>query len=104
MGSDLRLVETIAARTSDAEFVDCRVTESDGTTILCQEGRADKIGQGRSRSGCVRALVDGAWGFAATDEPNEKRLAKCLESAVAMARAGAPHVTEKGVVVDHAPC
>ena len=98
MGSDLKLVETIAARSTDAEFIDCRVTESDGTSIVCQDGRADKIGQGRSRSGCVRALVDGAWGFAATDEPNEKRLAKCLESAVAMARAASPHVTEKGAV------
>ena len=103
MGSDLKLVETIAARSDDAEFVDCRITESDNTGILCQDGRADKIGQGRSRSGCVRALVDGAWGFAATDEPDEKRLGKCLASALAMARAAAPHVTERGAAATPPP-
>jgi TldD protein len=103
VSSDLKLVETIATHSSDAEFVDCRITESDGTSITCQDGRADKIGQGRSRSGCVRALVEGAWGFASTDEPNEKRLARCLESALAMARAGAPHVTEKGAAATLPP-
>ncbi len=105
MDQELKLLTSIAERASGmgAEFADCRITEQDGTGILCQDGRADKVGQSRSRAGCVRALVDGAWGFASTDEPDEKKLAACLESAVAQARASRAHVTEPGMIADVAP-
>ncbi|MHC4202619.1 MAG: TldD/PmbA family protein [Planctomycetota bacterium] len=105
MDQELKLLTSIAERASGmgAEFADCRITEHDGTGILCQDGRADKVGQSRSRAGCVRALVEGAWGFASTDEPDEKKLASCLESAVAQARASLDHVTEPGMVAEVPP-
>jgi len=103
--ADVELLESICERAASrsASFADARITESDGTSILCQDGRADKVGQERGRAGSVRALVDGAWGFASTDEPDEHRLAKCLDSALESARAAVGHVTEPGVVAALAP-
>jgi TldD protein len=105
MDPDAKLVEQVCERAGDAgaAFADARITESEGTGVLCQDGRADKVGSGRGRAGGVRVLVEGAWGFASTDEPDEKRLARCLESALAMARASKPHVTEPGVVAEPPP-
>ncbi len=105
MDSDVRLLEIIVERAADggAAFADARLTESDGTGILCQDGRADKVGQGRSRAGGVRVLVEGAWGFASTDEPDEKRLGACVESALAMARASKERVTEPGMAAEAGP-
>jgi TldD protein len=102
MDQDVKLLELVCERavSSGARFADARITEADGTGILCQDGRADKVGQGRGRSGGVRVLLDGAWGFASTDEPGEKRLGACVESALAMARASARHVTEPGRVAE----
>ena len=62
MDPDLKLLESVVERAADggAAFADARITESDGTGILCQDGRADKIGQGRSRAGGGRVLVEGA--------------------------------------------
>lgn len=112
MDADLKLAESMAQLAKDrgAAFADCRITEHDGAGILCQDGRADKVGQGRSRAGCVRVLLDkrdgGAWGFASTDEPakpDEKRLARCLESALAQARASSARVTEPGAAAELEP-
>ena len=105
MDPDVKLLELVVERAAGdgAAFADARITESDGTGILCQDGRADKVGQGRGRAGGVRFLVDGAWGFASTDEPDEKRLSSCVGSAMAMARASKGHVTEPGMAAEVAP-
>ena len=47
-----------AARKAGATFADLRYTHGAGTSILVQDGRADKIGTGRSRGAGVRVLVE----------------------------------------------
>lgn len=99
------LLQSICERAKKlgADFADARITEFDRTGLLCQDGRVDKIGQGRGRAGCARVLLDGAWGFASTDEPDLGKLIGALESAMAMARTSEGHVKEPGVVAQVPP-
>ncbi|MCE5238875.1 TldD/PmbA family protein [bacterium] len=92
-----------AARRAGAMFADLRYSEGAGTTVLVQDGRADKIGAGRARGAGVRVLVDGAWGFAPTNNPTRDELQRCAEDAVRMARAAAPAVTDPGMVAEVEP-
>ena len=99
------LVEQVmrAAKTAGATFADIRVQDGTGTSILVQDGRADKIATGTYRGAGVRVLVDGAWGFAPTNDPSKEELLRCVDDAMRMARAAAPAVTDPGVVAEVAP-
>jgi len=99
------LIEEVlaAARRAGASFADLRHTTGAGATILVQDGRADKIGAGSSRGAGVRVLVDGAWGFAPTNDPTRDELMRCVDDAVRMARAAAPAVTDPGMVAEVEP-
>lgn len=91
------------AREGGATFADIRVTRGGGTSVLVQDGRADKVAAGSSQGAGVRVLVDGAWGFAPTNNPTEPELLGCVHDALAMARAAAPSVTDPAVVADQEP-
>lgn len=99
------LIEQILreARQAGATFADLRYSAGAGTSILVQDGRADKIGTGSSRGAGVRVLVDGAWGFAPTNDPTRDELRRCLDDAVRMARAAAPAVTDPSMVAEIDP-
>jgi TldD protein len=99
------LIENVlaAARRAGAGFADLRLTEGAGTSILVQDGRADKIGAGQVRGAGVRVLVEGAWGFAPTNDPTRDELLRCVDDAVRMARAAAPAVTDPGMVAEVEP-
>jgi TldD protein len=99
------LVEQVmqAARLAGATFADIRLQDGTGTSVLVQDGRADKIATGTFRGAGVRVLVDGAWGFAPTNDPSREELLRCVDDAMRMARAAAPSVTDHGMVAEVAP-
>jgi TldD protein len=92
-----------ATRKAGATFADLRYSHGAGTSVLVQDGRADKIATGSARGAGVRVLVDGAWGFAPTNNPTREELLRCAEDAVRMARAAAPAVTDPGMVAEIEP-
>jgi TldD protein len=92
-----------AARRGGAVFADLRLTEGTGTTVLVQDGRADKLATGAAQGAGVRVLVDGAWGFAPTNSPTKEELLGCVDDALRMARAAAPSVTDPGMVAEVEP-
>jgi len=99
------LIEEILgeARARGATFADIRVNDTEGTAISVEDGQADKIASA-SRSGAgLRVLMDGAWGFAPTNVVTRDELRRCLDDAVAMARAAAGHVSEPGMVAEVEP-
>jgi len=92
-----------SAKQKGAVFADLRLTQASGTSVLVQDGRADKVATGVSQGAGVRVLVDGAWGFAPTNNPTPEELERCLDDAVNMARAAAPSVTDHGMVAEVEP-
>jgi len=79
-----RVIRTAARKGVD--FADLRITDSTNTSIMVQDG-----------------LVDGAWGFAPTNNIAERQLLQALDDAIAMARTAAPSVTDPGMVAQVEP-
>lgn len=91
------------AQNKGADFADLRIIIGEGTAIEVQDGQADKISAATSHGAGLRVLVDGAWGFAPTNNISSNELTQCVEEAVAMARAASGDVTEPGVVAEVEP-
>jgi len=81
-----------------ASFADLRLVREEGTSLLLQDGRADRLRSSRSLGAGIRVLVEGCWGFAASAQVDRRGLRAALEEAVAAARASAPHASERGMV------
>ncbi|MFP3905088.1 MAG: TldD/PmbA family protein, partial [Armatimonadota bacterium] len=92
-----------AALDRGADFADLRINDSTATSIAVQDGQADKISSAHRRGAGLRVLVDGAWGFAPTNRPDEKELLRCVNDAIEMAKASSSHVTDPGMVADVEP-
>lgn len=92
-----------AALDRGADFADLRITDSTGTAIAVQDGQADKISSGHRGGAGLRVLVDGAWGFAPTNRPDEDELLRCVDDAIDMAEAASSHVTDPGMVAEVEP-
>jgi TldD protein len=95
-----QLMESIIQSAVDrgATFADLRLTDGNATSIVVEDGRANKVSSNRTRGAGLRVLVDGAWGFAPTNQPDERELSRCVADAIEMARAAASHVTDPGMV------
>ncbi len=91
------------AQNKGAEFADLRVAVGEGTSIEVQDGQADKISAVTAHGAGLRVLVDGAWGFAPTNNITFDELTECVEEAVGMARAASGDITAPGVVADVEP-
>ncbi len=77
-----------------AQFAEVRFASLRQTSIVLQDGRADRVAE-RSRSGLgVRVLLDGAWGFASTESPVYADWLTCLESAVSLARVSSARIEQ----------
>jgi len=96
-----RIIE--AALDKGADFADLRVSNGTATAVAVEDGRADKISSSQSRGAGLRVLVDGAWGFAPTNQPDEAEMMRCVQDAVEMARAASSHVTDRGMVAKGEP-
>lgn len=99
------LIEEIlrAAQARGASFADLRVTEGESTAVTVEDGRADEVATHQRSGAGLRVLVDGAWGFAPTNIVTPQELRRCLDDAIAMARAASANVTEPGQVAEVEP-
>lgn len=69
-----------------ASFADLRFMQTDRESLFVREEMVQGIDAASSLGCSVRVLVEGAWGFAASEEISEKRLLQLIESAVAIAK------------------
>ncbi len=99
------LIEEILGRAQarGAHFADMRVTEGEGTSVTVEDGKADRVRSTAPSGAGLRVLVDGAWGFAPTNLVTRDELMRCLDDALAMAKAASGHVTEPGAVAKVEP-
>jgi TldD protein len=95
---DLARSAVDSARRSGATFADIRIIREEETHLVIQDGRADRLHAAQGLGAGLRVLVDGGWGFAATDQVSRQGLAAALDAALAAARANAAHGTEPGVI------
>jgi len=91
-----------AATRRKADFAEVRYTAVRRSSLMLQDGRADRMGAG-DRSGIgLRVLLKGAWGFASTESPEDSDWLPALEDAIEMARVSATRLDEP-VVLAEAP-
>lgn len=83
-----------------ATFVEARANERSSTSIVLQDGRADKLYQSDSLGLGVRVLLDGCWGFASATGASPDDARKSLDAAIAGARASSAGRKEGAVVAE----
>lgn len=82
-----RVLDTAAAR--GAQFADVRFETTRSERVEVRNGVVASLADATSSGYGVRALVDGSWGFAASDDPSDAALDATAARACAIARAGA---------------
>jgi TldD protein len=82
-----RIFDTAAKR--GAQFADVRFETARSERIEVRNGIVAALADATSSGYGVRALVDGSWGFAASDDPSDAALDATAARACAIARAGA---------------
>lgn len=70
-------------------FLELRFHDRRGRSVAVEDGRVESARATRHAGVGVRALVDGAWGFASTSELSKDALVRAVASARAAARAAA---------------
>jgi len=69
-----------------ASFADFHIMQTDSESLSAREAMIRGVAAHTSLGCSVRVLIDGAWGFAAGPEVNEKAVLGLTETAVAIAR------------------
>jgi len=93
-----RLRDTAVRRKVD--FAEVRYTAVRHSSLMLQDGRADRMGAGRRSGMGVRVLLKGAWGFASTESAEKADWTSALEDAIEMARVSATRLDEPVVLAD----
>ncbi len=91
------------AKAKGVQFADARAVIRDSTAISRQDGRAEKLFFKSSEGIGVRVLVNGAWGFASKSGLDFESAISSLESAISLAKASAPSVSDPGKVAEIDP-
>ena len=78
-----------AATQAGATYADVRVVDTSSGTIQVASGIVEKVERSDSFGIGVRALADGAWGFAASRDVTTQEAVRVARQAVAIARASA---------------
>ncbi len=78
-----------AAERRGAEYGDVRVVETRTRRVSTKNGVVGSIGSGESLGAGIRVLVDGCWGFAATDDLSREGIEAAAALACDIARASA---------------
>lgn len=71
---------------TQVDFVDMRAYTSDELTIMVRNGKAEDVSTDKLEGVAIRALVNGAWGFASVGGFDPTDIKDTLNSAVKMAR------------------
>ncbi|MHA1143461.1 MAG: TldD/PmbA family protein [Candidatus Helarchaeota archaeon] len=93
------LIEKKIARES-VEFIDIRIQHSRGTTIKCIDGQTREITSFIESGGCIRAFVNGSYGFSTTNNLEKESIESAIISAVKLARFGEKHAKIKFHLID----
>ncbi len=72
-----------------ASYADVRLVDRHKQPIMVANGRISNITSSESKGVGVRVMVNGAWGFSASAEINEKQLLASVQKAISIARASA---------------
>jgi TldD protein len=78
------MLQSLAAKTSD--FVELRYHKRTSNSFVATKGRVDVANHSITEGVGVRAMVDGAWGFAATADCSEAAVQRAIEEARRNAR------------------
>lgn len=74
------------ARELGASFADFHLMQTDSESLFVREEMVQGVNAGSTLGCSVRVLVNGAWGFAASEEISESRAVQLAATAVAMAK------------------
>jgi TldD protein len=77
-----------AAAGRGVEYADVRVEEARQRDVTTKNGKAGQVGSAESRGVGIRVIVDGCWGFAATDDLSAAGLETAAALAIEIARSG----------------
>src|SRR5580698_10025734 len=77
------------ARLRGATYADVRVMHHRQRDLTTKSGEVGTLGQSESIGLGIRAVVNGAWGFASTDRLTREGVAACAAQAVSIAKASA---------------
>ena len=77
------------ARDAGADFADMRIVDLRETTVFVQRRSLKLIEEGESLGFGVRALIDGAWGYASSTDLSRAGVEETARLAADMARASA---------------
>ncbi|HAL30270.1 MAG TPA: peptidase C69 [Coriobacteriia bacterium] len=86
---DLIATALEAANAAGATYADARVVETRHERLSVRTGRVDGVESGESLGIGIRAIADGAWGFAATSDLSTNGVTAAAREAVALAQAAA---------------
>ncbi len=91
-----RLADTAmnAATAAGASYCDVRVGRYLRQFVMTREDKVQNVVNAESTGVGIRVIVNGAWGFAATNQLSEASVAKAAQQAAAIARANAKIQTE----------
>jgi len=78
-----------AARSKGATYTDVRIGRYLSQFLFTREKNVQNITNAESFGIGIRVIADGTWGFAATHDVTKEGVAKCAETAVAIAKANA---------------
>jgi TldD protein len=83
-----------AAKAKGASYVDVRIGRYLNQFVITRENRVQNVANTESFGAGIRVLVNGAWGFAASNRVTKEDIIKTAERAVAVAKANAKISTE----------
>ena len=84
---DLALLALDVARSAGADYADVRISHNRNQAIFTREQRVQNLSDNETFGFGVRTLVDGAWGFAASQDLTRDEVARVARQSVAQARA-----------------
>jgi len=82
-----------AIRGLDAQYIEARIEDTLTTDIVFQGRKLEVLAENHNFGGCVRALVDGGWGFVSFNDPDS--LKSAAQTAVHIANLVASERKEK---------
>ncbi|GAB3805794.1 TldD/PmbA family protein [Spirosoma humi] len=83
-----------AAKSKGATYTDVRIGRYLQQFVFTREAKVQNIANAESFGVGIRVIANGTWGFAATSDVTPQAIAKCAETAVAIAKANARLQTE----------
>lgn len=83
-----------AAKAKGATYTDVRIGRYLQQYLFTRENKVQNIVNAESHGVGIRVIANGTWGFAATSDVSNAGIAKCAETAVAIAKANAKIQTE----------